>query len=213
MRRIVGMAMLCAASILAGCASGPDVRTTVNGRHEPTRVRSLLIVVDDSVFEEASHGWEGRHFARALGSTLKDTAGSIPVTLLQIDSGDDPRALPKTIMSSQATQIMYLQATSVTTRGERVEAVWQLAISDVDASIVLDEHDAGGYMTRVVAKTFYRERIHAPVTAGLDILVGGIGKHGSEMGMAIGARLRDEHVLTPDPATASTTLGSVPAVH
>ncbi len=199
------MAMLCAASIIAGCASGPVVRTTANGRQEPTRVRSLLIVVDDSLFGEASRKREGNHFANSLGSTLRANAGSIPVTLLQIDSEADARALPKTILSSLATQIMVVKATRVTTtsRGD-AEAVWQLAISDVNASIVPNEHDPSRPNTRVEMKTFYREQISAVVIAGLDIFVGGIDKNAEKMGLAIAARLREEHMLTPDPSAGAT---------
>ncbi|OXC76913.1 hypothetical protein [Caballeronia sordidicola] len=168
-------------------------------------MRSLLIVVDDPLFGEASRKRDGNHFANSLGSTLGANAGSIPVTLLQIDSEADARALPKTILSSHATQIMLVKATRVTTtsRGD-AEAVWQLAISDVNASIVPNEHDPSRPNTRVEMKTFYREQISADVIAGLDIFVGGIDKNAEKMGLAIAARLREEHVLTPDPSVGAT---------
>lgn len=198
-------ALLCVASLIAGCANDPEVNTTSYQRQEPTRVRSLLIVVDDSLFDDARRRRDGRRFANSLGNTLRDTAGSIPVTLLQFDSAADARALPRTILSSHATQIMFVKASRVTTtsRGD-AEAVWQLTLSDVNASIVPNDHDPSRPNTRVEMKTFYREQISAVVTAGLDFFVGGVDKNAEKMGMAIAARLREDHVLTPDSSVGST---------
>jgi hypothetical protein len=204
MKRLTGTALLCAASMLAGCANEPTVHTTAYTRHEPTRVRSLLIVIDDSLFDDAARKRDGQRFARTLGATLRDTAGSIPVTLVQIDSEQDARALPKTILSSQPSQIMTVKASRVrtTSRGD-AEAVWQLFIGDVEASAIPNERDPSRPGTRVRTDVFYHERIDAVVTAGMDFLVGGIDRNAVQMGQAIAARLRSEHVLTPDPAVAA----------
>jgi len=93
-RRMGWLTSLLAMSMITGCASSPAVHQATFLRHEPTRVRSLLIVVDDTLFVEASREGDGARFARTLGSTLKNAAGSIPVTLLLIDSESDAKALP-----------------------------------------------------------------------------------------------------------------------
>jgi len=194
-------------------------------RQEPTRVHSLLIVVDDTLFGETSDAASGSRFARTLGSTLKNTAGSIPVTLLQIDSASDARALPKTILSSHATQMMVVKATRVTTRSQgSASAVWQLSLSDVSASAVPDPADPTKSGTSVVTKTFYRDQVEANVDNSLGLLIRGENSFAQQLGVVIGDKLRADHVLTPDdpsapdsfqskiPATALGSAVTMPAV-
>ncbi|WP_050452138.1 hypothetical protein [Candidatus Burkholderia verschuerenii] len=198
MKRSTILAMLLiAASLVAGCAGGPEVRTVGYKRQQPTPVGSLLIVVDDTLFRQASRMRNGHDFASTLGATLRDASAPIPVTLLQIDSETDARALPRTIMSSHATQIMLVKATRVTTtnRGE-AEAVWQLTLSDVNASYVPDERDHSRTNTRVEMRPFYREQISSVVRVGMDFLTEGMDKRAQDMGLAIAARMREDHVLT-----------------
>jgi hypothetical protein len=204
MRLKAGLAMLLSASMLAGCASGPDVRTTSYRRQQPTPVRSLLIVVDDRLFERAHLKREGGHFASSLGATLKNTAGSIPVSLLQIDSDTDARTLPRTLLATHATQIMSV--TAVSTRANLrgyAEATWQLTLSDVTATIVPDEHDASQMNTRVETRPFYQQEIDSILWKGLDALIGGTEKNAETMGQAIAARLRADHALRPDPSVSA----------
>ena len=202
-RRIRWVMSLWAASMVAGCASGPVVKNTAFNRQEPTRVRSLLIVVDDTLFGEASDAAKGARFARTLGSTLKDTAGSIPVTLLQIDSASDARALPRTILSSHATQMMVIKATRVTTRSRGGDsAIWQLAISDVSATVVPDATNPSKSGTRVVTRTFYRDQAEANFDDTLGLLIRGQNSFAEQLGMAIADRLRADHVLMPDDSPA-----------
>ncbi|GAB5096761.1 MULTISPECIES: hypothetical protein [unclassified Caballeronia] len=210
MMRRAGLAtLLCAASILSGCASGPEVLSTVNARQQPTKVRSLLIVVDSSLFGDSWNAGAGRHFAHTLGDTLRETAGSIPVTLLRLDSEADSRALPKIIMSSHATQLMQVKAVRVTSRSRGdTEAVWQVTLSDVKASLVPTEQDPSRFNTRVEMNTFYQQKISASVSEHMDFLLGGIDKSAAETGNAIGARLRAAHVMTPDPAVGAAPLVS-----
>jgi hypothetical protein len=203
-RKAKWMMTLLAASMLAGCANGPVVQNTAFSRREPTRVRALLIVVDDSLFAEASDASDGSRFARSLGSTLKDTAGSIPVTLLQIDSPSDARTLPRTILSSHATQIMMVKATRVTTGTQGgASATWQLAISDVTASMVPDANDPAKTVERVVMRTFYRDQARANVDDSLGLLFRS-QSFAQQLGMAIADKLRADHVLTPDDSPPPT---------
>jgi hypothetical protein len=202
-RKIRWVMSLWAAAMVAGCAGGPVVQNTAFNRHEPTRVRSLLIVIDDTLFREASDAATGARFARTLGSTLKDTAGSIPVTLLQIDSASDATTLPRTILSSHATQVMVVKATRVTTRSQGGDsAVWQLALSDVSASVVPDATDPSKSVTRVVMRTFYRDQAEANVDDALGLLIRGQNSFARQLGMAIADRLRADHALTPDDSAA-----------
>jgi hypothetical protein len=212
-RRIRWVMSLWAASMIAGCASGPVVQNTAFNRREPTRVRSLLIVVDDTLFREASDAATGARFARTLGSTLKDRAGSIPVTLLQIDFPSDARALPRTIMSSHATQIMVVKATRVTTRSRGADsAIWQLALSDVSASVVPDATDPSKSATRVVMRTFYRDQVEANVDDTLGLLISGQNSFARELGTAIADKLHADHVLTPDDSSAPVEQSQAPAL-
>lgn len=184
--------------MVAGCVSTPVVHNTAFNRNEPTRVRSLLIVIDDTLFGVASDAADGSHYSRALGATLKDNAGSIPVTLLQIDSASDGRALPRTILSSHATQMMVVKATRVTTRSRGLDtAVWQLTLSDVSASMSPNAADPSKSDTHVVVKSFYHDEVEATVDGSLDLLIHGTDSGAQQLGMAIAERLRMDHVMTP----------------
>jgi hypothetical protein len=209
MRLKAGLAMLLTASMLAGCVISPEVHTTSYRRTQPTPVRSLLIVVDDSLFQEAEFVRSGPHFANTLGRTLRDTAGSIPVTVLQIDSEMDQRRLPGTLLSTHATQIMTVRAIRINSSSRSgSDAVWQLTLADVNATLVPDERDPTRTNTRVETRPFYQQRINGTVSKGFDFLVGGVDKNAETMGQAIAARLREDHVLRPD---ASLSTGAVSA--
>ena len=128
------------------------------------------------------------------------------MTLLQVDSEIDARALPRTLLSSHATQMMVVRATRIrtTSRGD-AETIWQPAISDVNATKVPNEQDPEQFNTRVETKTFYREQISATVSKGLtDLIADGVDDNAKKMGLAIAARLREEHVLAPDPFANAT---------
>jgi hypothetical protein len=205
MRRALGwLVSLWAASMIVGCTSEPVVRTATVHRQEPTRVRSLLIVVDDTLFSEAYREGTGARFSRTLGTTLKDTAGSIPVTLLQIDSASDPSALPKVIQSSHATQMMVVKATHLTTssRGD-AKAIWQVTVADLIVSQLPDTGDPSTPQTRIVTRAFYRDEVDAIVNTPLDLIDGGLDSNAQQMGRAIADKLRADHVLTPSDSPAS----------
>jgi len=203
-RRMGWLTSLLAMSMITGCASSPAVHQATFLRHEPTRVRSLLIVVDDTLFVEASREGDGARFARTLGSTLKNAAGSIPVTLLLIDSESDAKALPQTILSSHATQIMVIKATRITTYSQgAAKAVWQLTISDVNATPLPDAMHPSKPGTRIVTQAFYRDEVDAIVNRPLDIFVGGLDSNALAMGTAIADRLRADHPLMLEDSPAS----------
>lgn len=199
-RAVRSIATLCMASIITGCTNAPVVNNTQLIRHEPTRVRSLLIVVDDTLFSKSIDAEDGPRFARTLGATLKDNVGSIPVTLLQIDSFPDKSAVAKTILSSHATQVMWVRATHLTTRssGGIDFATWQLTLSDVNITVWHEAEDPSKSHTRILTPVFYRDEVEGAVYGTLDLLVKGEDSGPQHLGMALADQLRKDRVIIPD---------------
>lgn len=200
---------MCAAGTIAGCTSTPVVHSATFSRQEPTPVRSLLVVVDDSVFAQASESGTGSAFARELGATLKQNSAPIPVTVLQFDSGFDRPAFFSALVRVHATQLMTIKASQLktTSRGDD-RAVWNLVLMDVTATEIPNDKDPSKPLIHVESHTFYHDQVDSPVDGSIDALVDEKNAPPRRMGMAILDELRADHVLVPDasllPAASQT---------
>jgi hypothetical protein len=218
MKRAVGwLVAVCLAGSVVGCAE-PVAHTAALKRSTPTPVRSLLIVVDDSVFAEVDHLYGGRAFTDALAATLRDNAGSIPVTLLEVHDTNAVPLIGNKLLTSHATQVMTVRATRVTTtlRGNAPDSsssVWHLSVADVHRTSIPDPRDPSKVGTRIEERVFYREVLDSPVSGGvLDLATGGPASTARVLAQEVNDRLRQDHVLTPDtsPAPVDSDGPSIP---
>jgi hypothetical protein len=204
MRALKNVLTIVATLGVAGCAA-PIAHEADLQRGIPTPVRALLVVVDDRLLGQARYFSDGREFTRALGTALRDDAGTdIPVTWLPINNALEARQLPGALLSSHATQMMTVTAVRVHTnnRGE-ANAVWRLTVADVHAIPIPDPNDPLKHGTRVTEHLFYRTTVEAPIHQNvLDSMTDGMDKNAREMAAAINDRLQQDHVLTPDHSPA-----------
>ncbi|MFD1560160.1 hypothetical protein ACFSHT_31700 [Paraburkholderia silviterrae] len=188
-----------AAILIAGCAQ-PEILQESRAPGEVAKVRSLLIAVDGSAFSNAQFGHYGRLYINAMGETLRDSAGSIPVSLVTTDAMQLQDEIAKAVISTKPSQIMRLHTVSVTsTRGRPIEAVWQVDITNVSVRTIDAASDPGKFQTQITSRAVYRVQLSGPTClAGLITTEARVESCGREMGNTIASRLRTVHVMTPE---------------
>jgi hypothetical protein len=169
MKKLFRVVAFVFAVVLTGCAIKPRVLEQTSAERTAMPAKSVLIVINGTVFDNPPFGPEGKAFLDAMGSALQASVSGVPVRVITTGPMQLENPEPKALKEMHPNYVLRLHAASLTMRNAvPVSAVWQLDAAEVSIAVTTSQEQgkASTTSTQFNFRTVYRVRVQGPVGPG-----------------------------------------------